>query len=58
MESTEQVDKVRGYCLGGCGKIVVYEYPDKDTVLDKLCDECFLKAGVSFPLKEEQNADL
>ena len=45
----EALKEVRGDCLGGCGKIVVYKYPDKDTVLDKLCDECFMKAGVSFP---------
>ena len=54
----ESINEIRGHCLGGCGKIVVYKYPDKDTVLDKLCDECFMKAGVSCPPKKEQNENL
>lgn len=58
MKTTNEIDKVRGYCLGGCGKIVVYKYPDRDTVLDKLCDECFMKAGVTFPPKKEQSENL
>jgi len=48
-----RVDKVYGPCLGDCGRTVLYGRPDKDTVLDKLCDECFMEAKVTFPAKVE-----
>lgn len=50
----KEIDKVIGKCLGECGKLVIYKRPDDDTVLDKLCDDCFMEAGVTFPDSEGQ----